>query len=136
MLRFKMQDGKVVEVAETHQAGEGWIDRHSFTSLEFAADIALQVSALKGKTFIATNNPHCRPQFDIVELPSIGDNVSGYFNGDSYPEGEVTSISKSYKVIETSTGKRFYRKRQTGSWISNGTWSLIGGHHNTRNPSF
>lgn len=87
--------------------------------------------------FIATDaGEHVSPRYDVIELPKVGDKVSYAFNGDYYPCGEITSISKSLRIITTSDGRKFYRKRQTGSWVSDRTWSLVNGHHNRRNPEF
>lgn len=92
---------------------------------------------VKENRYLATDaGPHVSPRYDVIELPRVGDKVSYAFNGDSYPCGEIVSISKSLKVIVTSEGKKFYRRRQTGSWINNGTWSLVPGHISKWNPEF
>jgi hypothetical protein len=82
------------------------------------------------------NGAYCSPRYDVIELPQVGDDVSYGFNGDSYPCGQIKSISKSLKVITTTGGEKFYRRKQTGTWKMHKTWSLMKGHHNDRNPHF
>lgn len=84
----------------------------------------------------ADAGPYVWPRYSVVEPPKVGDLVSYGFNGDAYPCGFVTKISKSLRRVETSEGRVFFRRKLTGSWISGGTWSLIHGHVNKRNPSF
>jgi hypothetical protein len=72
----------------------------------------------------------------VVEVPKIGDAVSYAFNGDSYPCGYVTKVSKDYRIITTTDGKRFFRRRLSGAWVNGGTWSLVPGHRYEQNPSF
>jgi hypothetical protein len=62
--------------------------------------------------------------------------VSQEFNGDAYPCGEIVKISASLKRIETSDSSVFWRRRKSGTWVNDGTWSLIPGEHYKRNPSF
>jgi hypothetical protein len=100
-------------------------------------DAALEVAEVLGTEYIATDaGPHVSPRYDVIKLPQIGDKVSQSFNGDSYPAGTIKSISKSLSLIITTTGLKFYRVRETGSWRNNQTWSLRSGHHDERNPSF
>lgn len=100
-------------------------------------EAAKEVAALLGDGYIATDaGSHVSPRYDVIKLPKVGDNVSYAFNGDWYPCGVITAISKSLKVISTSEGKKFYRVRETGCWKNAATWSLISGHHYKQNPSF
>lgn len=78
----------------------------------------------------------CYPRYDVVQLPAIGAPVSKAFNGDYYPAGVVTSVSKTLTVIRTSDGSTFRRRRLTGAWVSGGTWSMVAGHRDELNPSF
>ncbi len=95
------------------------------------------IAALLGNRYIATDaGPNVAPRYDVQHLPQVGDVVSYTFNGDYYPAGTITSISKTKKKITTSEGRDFYRRRESGSWVNNGTWSLIPGNHNRRNPEF
>lgn len=107
--------------------------RNDWKTLEAAKEVA----AALGPDYIATDaGPNVSPRYDVSKLPQVGDKVSQYFNGDSYPAGTVKSISKSLKLVVTTTGLKFYRVRETGTWRQGGTWSMIAGHHNDRNPSF
>lgn len=91
-----------------------------------------------GKNYIVTDAGESQtPRYDIIEAPQVGDAVSYAFNGDSYPDGHITKVSKSLKVITTDTGSTYYRKRESGCWKKKGgTWSMIAGHINKLNPEF
>jgi hypothetical protein len=98
---------------------------------------AEDVAAALGPDYIATDSgAHVSPRYDVIRIPQVGDEVSGEFNGDSYPEGKIVSVSKSLRLITTDTGKKFYRVRRTGAWRANQTWSLTRGHVSKLNPSF
>ena len=91
----------------------------------------------EGRVYIATDaGSSVSPRYDVIEAPYVGDEVSYSFNGDSYPCGTIASISKTLKKITTTTGMSFYRRGESGSWVSNGTWTLIPGHIYEQNPSF
>ena len=116
---------------------EKLFDRHDLTSYGQAADVAFFLTEQTGRLHIATDaGEWMYPRYDVIEAPKVGDKVSYAFNGDYYPCGEIVSISESLKVIKTSTGKRFYRRKLTGAWINNGTWCLIPGHVSRLNPEF
>lgn len=120
---------------KTH--GTGWASRNDFDSFMLAQAIADSATRLSGTKYIATDSgPHCSPRFDVVAIPSVGDDCSYSFNGDSYPCGKVASISKTFKKITTTEGECFYRRKLTGSWLRNGTWSLVKGHIYEQNPHF
>ncbi|CAM0067185.1 hypothetical protein VPHK567_0046 [Vibrio phage K567] len=76
------------------------------------------------------------PKYDIIEKPRVGDDVSYSFNGDSRPDGQIKSISKTMKMITTTTGNKYYRRGQSATWKRSGTWTLVGGHHNKTNMEF
>lgn len=78
----------------------------------------------------------CLPRFDIVRKPRIGDKVSYGFNGDMRPDGEIASISKTMKLITTTTGNKYYRRGKTSTWKLRGTWSMCFGHHTATNQEF
>ena len=69
------------------------------------------------------------------------DECSKAFNGDYYPVGKVIHVSPSYKIITTveanGTRRKFYRVGRTGGWRqTGGTWMLVAGSIDERNPSF
>jgi hypothetical protein len=117
---------------------EGAQSRWDWNSKSQVNDLAARANAAAGKDlYIGIDRGEwTSPRFDIMGRPQIGDDVSYAFNGDSYPCGQIAKISDSLKVITTTTGRRFYRRRETGSWVNGGTWSLVQGHHNERNPHF
>lgn len=50
--------------------------------------------------------------------------------------GTIVKISNTLKKITTDTGHVFWRRRDTGCWKANDTWSMRPGHFEKRNPSF
>jgi hypothetical protein len=95
------------------------------------------IASLLGEGFIGTDaGPNVSPRYDVIALPKVGDKVSYAFNGDSYPCGTVKSISKSKSLIITTEGQKFYRRKASGCWKYNRTWSLQPGHVKKTNPSF
>lgn len=141
MLYIKFENGKPVAVSDDHQQGTEWQARWDWHKLGFdhVQAIADQLNTLghDGHYLATDNGPHCAPQFDVVLAPAVGDLVSYSFNGDTYPDGKVSKVSKDYRIITTDTGSRYYRRKLTGAWVkTGGTWSLVRGHHNERNPHF
>lgn len=104
---------------------------------DHVANLAAQLTKNTGKQYIATDaGRSTSPQFDIIEAPTKGEPVSRYFNGDGYPAGTITKVSKSLRRVETSDGTVFFRFKRSGTWLNNGTWGMAHGHINERNPSF
>lgn len=138
MLHFRLEQDRVVEISSNHSdcSSPSWVDRHDFHTFDDAWKIAEQASDLTGDLYIATNRPNSRPQFDVVKAPKIGDDVSYSYNGDTMPCGTITKVSKTLKKVTTSSGRTFIRVKDTGTWLSDRMWSMVGGHINTRNPHF
>jgi hypothetical protein len=114
----------------------GWVSRHDFQSFEQAQEVADQASIFKGVDYIATDaGTSTYPRFDVIEAPRVLDPVSYSFNGDSYPCGHIKTISKTLKKITTTSGRTFYRYKQSGSWKMK-CWYMVSGHHEERNPHF
>ena len=126
--------GKVVAAKVEDNSCDGKAEnRNDWKSFEAAKEIA----AVLGSDYIATDaGEYVYPRYDVVELPKLGQDCSYTFNGDYYPCGKIASISKSLKVIKTTDGSKFYRVRETSCWKLNGTWALVQGHINKRNPEF
>ena len=77
------------------------------------------------------------PRYDVIERPKVGDRVSRYFNGDYYPAGSITHVTpKSARVVKTDDGTTFYRRGCSDNWKSSGTWSMVKGWSNEKNPCF
>jgi hypothetical protein len=121
----------VTDISDKTQHGEGWVYMHDFKSFEQAFEVAEAASKFAGVDYIATES---NGYFEVIQAPQILDLVSYYFNGDSYPCGHIKSISKTMKKITTNEGKVFYRRKLSGSWVMNNTWSMISGHHYEQNP--
>ena len=119
--------------------------RNDWPTLEHARRAAEVAMHATGEEFFAVDNgPHMSPRFDIARMPQIGDEVSRGFNGDYYPEGKITHNSPSRAVIKTSTSEKFTRRKRGAKSVKNsavwrdrgGTFTLIRGHHDKRNPHF
>lgn len=125
--------------------GAGWLNRNDISVHPspwlFAQQIADSASKFTGRTFLAIDNgDHVSPRYEVIEAPSVGDEVSKGFNGDFYHVGQVVKIGKNYKQI-TVQGKygtiKFYRKGLRGCWLQpGGTWGLVPGVRNEMNPEF
>lgn len=110
------------------------VNRWDFNTL---ADAQAVVDAFSEDNLLAVDKgAWVSPRFDVIEMPKVGDEVSMGFNGDYYPVGTITNISSSLKVITTSTGKKFYRRKLTGQWLYSQTFTLIAGTHSKMNPEF
>lgn len=112
---------------------------HNWERVVYLAQAATSIYAMRGKQDVflpVDHGTNSSSRFSVCVAPKIGSPVSRGYNGDYTPEGEITKISKSYRRVETSTGCVFYRKHKTATWKASGTWSMVGGHHNDRNPSF
>lgn len=139
MFYVKMVNGRAVEAVPSVEGYDhtGFETRNDWKTLERAKEVAAQLTEASGRLFIGTDaGPNVSPRYDVIDAPVLGAPVSKAFNGDYYPEGEITKISKSLKRVETSTGAVFFRRRESGAWIEGGTWSMVPGHVSRRNPSF
>lgn len=110
---------------------------HDIESMEAATLLAASLTDLSGHHFIAIDRGDWHwPQFGVIPAPRVGEPVSISFNGDRYPCGRIKSISTSLRVITTTDGRTFYRKRQSAAWVNDKTWTMIPGHISEKNPSF
>ena len=143
---IKHYDGRVT-VVDSHEAAKEHRNlpdrvvsyRRDWETMLDACEIADAANKTVGKDiYLAIDNgDHVYPRFDVIARPQVGDEVSYAFNGDAYPCGEITAISRTLLKITTSTGDTFWRQGQTDRWLkTGGTWSLVQGHRNDRNPSF
>jgi hypothetical protein len=113
------------------------INRREITSYEHACELADAKSEATGERHIGIDRGRqTSPQFDVVEAPVVGAEISYAFNGDYYPCGTIVSISETMKKITSSTGRSFYRRRKTASWVASKTWTMVKGHIERRNPHF
>jgi len=119
------------------KADRFFINRNDMHSFEEAANIAKIASAAGDTTYIAVDEGDCvYPRFDVVEVPKVGAEVSMAFNGDYYPRGTVTKVSADHRIVTTSDGARFFRRRKTGAWRHKQMWYLVAGHIRRWNPEF
>lgn len=106
-------------------------DKSDITSVEELAEKATEFTGEKHEA-IETG---CRPRYDIIRMPAVGDDISYSFNGDTRPCGQIASVSKTGKLITSTEGHKFYRNGKLGaSWVMNKTWSMVRGHRDERNP--
>lgn len=147
MLYIRMRNDLPIGVYQSYEAAiNGCGDnfpvtaqsRWDWKSKEEVDRLAMFLTAMTGKSYIGTDaGDSVFPQFDIVEIPSVGDKVSYAFNGDCYPDGEIVSINKKNLKITTSSGQVYKRRKNTGSWTQGqGGWYLVNGHHYEQNPHF
>jgi hypothetical protein len=112
------------------------INNWNIKSFEHATELAVAETLATGKQHIACDRGECcSPRYYIAPVPVVGEPVSYAFNGDYYPCGVITSISKTLKKITTSEGRTFYRKRNTDVW-KNSIWCMVNGHIERLNPEF
>ena len=144
--RGRLLTAKVVDSAPEHENRNDW---KTMAAAEEVARVLNQFADGFDRYLATDAGPHVSPRYDVIALPKVGDAVSYSFNGDSYPCGHVISVSAgpNFRRIvahEPRGGKHvgevrehvFWRRRKTGSWIMDGTWSLVAGHVDKRNPSF
>lgn len=136
MIHALIENGRAVSFT-TQPSSKPYENRNDWRTMARAEQVASELNEKFGNCFMAVDYGPCVwPRYDVIMKPKVGDEVSKYFNGDSTPEGTITKVSSTMKRIETSTGMVFYRKRKSGCWVANGTWSMTQGHHHSRNPSF
>jgi hypothetical protein len=139
MLFVKVVNDLPVEVAKqltTEQHGDrAWQSRWDWKDFATVERLAKYVTAMTGKTYLPTDaSASTSPRYDIIEAPMVGDEVSYGFNGDYYPCGKITRITKGWRVT-TDSGKVFNRVRDTGGWrMVGGTWWMVDGVVDERNP--
>jgi hypothetical protein len=149
MLNFQVNANKeVVQVAaelpqgdkqwvSTSEDGSGWMCRRDINSMDDAGKLAQSATEVTGKLYLPVDaGSGVWPRFDVIEAPAVGDEVSYAFNGDYYPCGTIKSISASFRLITTTEGQKFYRRRESACWKYNGVWSMVDGHREELNPSF
>lgn len=145
MLYFNIVNNVVAAVSanltlEQHR-DPSWIGRHDICSFEDAQEIAQQANALTHPypvEFIAVDRGQgCWPQYDVVTAPRVGDKISRTLNGDYYPDGEIVKISgQNNRIVTTSTGRRYYRRGLSNTWLADKHWALAVGHIDRLNPEF
>lgn len=140
MFYFELNKLGQVATVTTEVPVGAHVSRWNFKTFARAQEVAAQANALKdGNEYVATDAGEWQsPRYDVVALPKVGDKVSYAFNGDYYPCGVITSVGAGAKrIVRTDAGAVFYRRKLTGTWLKEGgTWALVAGHHNDKNPSF
>lgn len=131
-LDAQMTDTDILDELLNHKSS-GWGVRDFDHATKLAELATLQTS----ETYLPVDKgDYCSPRYTIVTVPKIGAEVSMGFNGDYYPQGTIIRVSESGRVVTTSTGKTFYRRRLSSSWLHDGMWSLVAGHVSRLNPHF
>ena len=138
----KMIDGKAAEIVPNEIAVKDFRDhsiqsRWDWMTFEQVERIAAELTEVTGTLYLPTDSGEwVSPRYDIVEAPKVGDKVSYSFNGDTYPDGEIVKITANNRFIWTSTGKKYLRRKLSGSWVNGRTWTLVNGHRHELNPHF
>lgn len=140
MLYVKVVNGLPVEITkeltEANRGDKSWQNRWDWKSSDEVQRLASYITAMTGRTHLPSHTPGTSPSYDVIEAPMVGDPVSYGFNGDYYPCGTIVKITKGWRVT-TSTGKVFNRFKKTAGWrMVGGTWGMVAGHHDERNPHF
>lgn len=122
---------------EIERGSSGWGVRNWPHAVELAALMTERARSLWLPVDYGTSRS---PRYSIIPAPVVGSPVSYGFNGDYYPCGTIVKVSdatKGAKRVETSDGSVFYRRKLSASWIkAGGTWCMVVGHRDERNPSF
>lgn len=141
MIYIKVVNGLPVEWAgalspEQHR-DPAWQNRWDWKDYETVERLALYMTAATGKTYLpADRTESTSPRYDVILAPKVGDLVSYGFNGDYYPCGKITRITKGWRVY-TDSGKTFNRVKNSGGWrMVGGTWGMVAGHIDERNPHY
>lgn len=126
------------EAVDATAGTTNWYEtRNDWTSKDQVDAIATQLTEHTGHLFLGLDNGrNVKPRFDIFKAPKVGDVVSMGFNGDFYPCGKIVSISKTMKKIVTDNDTVFWRRGESARWLNSGTFVLVAGEHNERNPHF
>jgi len=113
------------------EAKSSW-DYKSFAKVE---GIAMRLTAMTGKTYLPCDaSASTSPRYSVIEAPAVGDPISYGFNGDYYPCGTIVKITKGWRIT-SSTGKVFNRRKNSCGWrMVGGTWGMVAGHVDERNP--
>ncbi len=144
MFYFRIVNDTVAQIAADltleNYRDPSWISRHDITSFEHAEQIASQANVLVGAGPVlipVDNGENCWPRYDVVEAPVVGDKVSRCINGDYYPDGEIVKVSgQNNRIVTTSTGRKYYRRRLSGAWVADKFYSMARGHISRLNPEF
>lgn len=134
----------IVAVSETYPTGDQWLTREwsgarDCEDIQEATALALAANELTepGRYIPIDRGRNVSPRYDVMMAPMVGEEVSKGFNGDYYPCGTIVAISPTMKKITTSDGTVFYRKRENSPrWSCDGTFCLVRGRIDERNPSF
>lgn len=115
-------------------------DQDRFDTMEAAALQASILEQMTGDHHFAYRTSYVFNPFKVFKAPKVGDVVSMGFNGDYYPVGKITRISKTYRKIVTKSedghSRIFWRVGKSATWKFARTFTLIEGVHDERNPSF
>lgn len=138
------RDRHVIRIEDDYDKLQGlpehinWISNWDVGTFEEAVRLAGEATAVTEEVYLPCDrSSSVSPRYGIIRAPKLGEPVSYSFNGDTTPCGVISKISDSYYRIQTTTGKVFYRRHHTSSWImQGGTWSMVSGHYRERNPSF
>ena len=127
---FELNEAEMVRLEKEKNGGTYHIirgrDRRELLGFVRGEDGELNMNGIYSPT---------KQTYKVLKMPEVGQKVSKNFNGDTYICGEIARISKTFKKITTTTGEEFYRNNHhQGVWQQYGTWTMQGGHTETRNP--
>lgn len=113
------------------------IAENRFDTIGEAIDRQNELNDLEPGQWFWYDAGYCVGKYKVAKLPQVGEEVSMYFNGDAYPCGTITSVSKSGLIVKTSEGRTFRRQaKHPACWLHEKTFAMIPGRVSKQNPSF
>mgnify|MGYP001598572728 FL=1 len=92
--------------------------------------VAAKASTATGRPWLGVDQgTRAEHRYDVIPQPRVGDAVGRRIDaagrGVTVDEGTITSVNGTLRVITTSTGKKFYRLRESGFWYYARTDALV-----------
>lgn len=101
-----------------------WEDYTHWNTLSRVKFIASEVTRLYNRVFIPVSI-YDTTQFTILAAPKLGDNVFYIIDSIRIEDGFITKISKTFRTITSSTGKKYWRIDNTSFWKESVTGGIF-----------
>lgn len=120
-------DGKLNAVYHNYGSLDkksNWVsDRDELQTMEQVTKYAEEITTFTGELHIPIDHgDYTFPRFEIMKMFVVGQEISKYFNGDSYPDETIKKISDGLRIITSTSGNRYFRYKihQAGNTIKLG----------------